>query len=323
MKNDLSNLFGQGFSRGLAGVSAKDEKQSLSEVVVEVGAGVNMACGLQGKGDWESAAVKIEKMAKLLAENTKSEEIRKEAGSIAAASAGAFNKLSSEDPTDARNLIRQLGNSLLKAAGINKDGTPWSDPAVKPLPPMGPLAGQATAGEQTETTEKCRPFDGAGVLEKGAPAQPGETRTWGGAEYAKQPDGSWKHKGASQHPGQLKRAGTPQEMHRLHMSHHGDAIREHQRAADEIDQRAATHVGSPRADAASARDAARHRDAATKHKAARGAHEAAHDAVNMGDKGAADFVRRAHDATAHAISQSEQAEGKEGDTKRRYTERLE
>jgi len=149
VKNDLSGLFGQGFSRGLAGVSAKDGKQQLGEVIVEVEASVDMARGLQGKGDWEGASAKISKAAQLLAESGASEEIRKEAGSIAAASAGAFNKLSSEDPTDARNLIRQLGASLLHAAGLRKEGTPWADPAVKPIPPQGPLAEQAATEDET------------------------------------------------------------------------------------------------------------------------------------------------------------------------------
>jgi len=154
VKNDLSNLFGQGFSRSLAGVSAQDAGQRLDEVITEVGAGVDMARGLQGKGDWESAAAKITNMAQLLEKSGATEEIRKEAGSIAAATVGAFNKLSSEDPTDARNLIRELGGRLLQAAGLHKEGEPWVDPAVKPLPPMGPLAEQAE-NEGAAEDEKC------------------------------------------------------------------------------------------------------------------------------------------------------------------------
>ena len=33
-------------------------------------------------------------------------------------------------------------------------------------------------------------------VEKGKAAQPGETRNWGGQDYTKQPDGSWKPKSA-------------------------------------------------------------------------------------------------------------------------------
>jgi len=36
-------------------------------------------------------------------------------------------------------------------------------------------------------------------VEKGKPARAGETRNWGGTEYTKQPDGSWKPKGGASH----------------------------------------------------------------------------------------------------------------------------
>jgi hypothetical protein len=38
---------------------------------------------------------------------------------------------------------------LLQAAGLHKEGTPWVDPAVKPIPPQGPLAEQAVTENET------------------------------------------------------------------------------------------------------------------------------------------------------------------------------
>jgi hypothetical protein len=67
MKTTLSKGFEKNFLFGLAGVSKRSSrKQVLESIVSEAIGGVDMAKGLQGRGDWHGAAAKVISSAGLL-----------------------------------------------------------------------------------------------------------------------------------------------------------------------------------------------------------------------------------------------------------------
>jgi len=67
MKTTFTKSFEKSFLHGLAGVSKrKSRKQVLLDIVSEAETGIDMAKGLQGRGDWHGAATKMVSAAGLL-----------------------------------------------------------------------------------------------------------------------------------------------------------------------------------------------------------------------------------------------------------------
>ena len=67
MRNTISKGFEHGFLYGLAGVNKRrSRKQVLKSIVDESASSIDMAKGLQGRGDWHGAAAKIVNAASLL-----------------------------------------------------------------------------------------------------------------------------------------------------------------------------------------------------------------------------------------------------------------
>ena len=67
MRTTLTKGFTEGLFRGLAGVSrSKSRKQVLQEIVKEAMSGIDMARGLQGRGDWAGSKDKLKSSAQII-----------------------------------------------------------------------------------------------------------------------------------------------------------------------------------------------------------------------------------------------------------------
>jgi hypothetical protein len=124
MKTTFTKSFEKGFMHGLAGVSRrKSRKQVLQDIVSEAEKGLDMARGLQGRGDWYGAASKVVSSAGLLDQavdlaetlpGVNFERTRQQAKLVVSRIGKAMNQLDI-DPLQAREQVRNCEIAVAKA----------------------------------------------------------------------------------------------------------------------------------------------------------------------------------------------------------------
>lgn len=124
MKTTYTEHFEKGFLHGLAGVSRRrSRKQVLQNIVEEAEKAVDMAKGLQGRGDWHGAAAKVVNSAGLLDQaidlaetlpGVNFERTRKQAKLVISRLGKATSSLD-VDPLDAREQVRACEVAIAKA----------------------------------------------------------------------------------------------------------------------------------------------------------------------------------------------------------------
>jgi len=124
MKTTFTKSFEKGFLHGLAGVSKrKSRKQVLQDIVSEAEKGLDMARGLQGRGDWHGAAAKVVSSAGLLDQavdlaetlpGVNFERTRQQAKLVVSRIGKAMNGLDI-DPLKAREQVRSCEIAVSKA----------------------------------------------------------------------------------------------------------------------------------------------------------------------------------------------------------------
>lgn len=127
MRTNHTESFEKSFLHGLAGVSRrKSRKQVLQNIVTEALNAVDMAKGLQGRGDWHGAATKVSNSASLLDQaidlaetlpGVNFERTRKQANLVVDRLKSTMHTLDT-DPLDSRDKVRSCAVALAKAIEV-------------------------------------------------------------------------------------------------------------------------------------------------------------------------------------------------------------